>query len=1011
MLALLCPAQLAAAAPVSSNALMDAMRQTLQPPAPVVAPAPVAAPKADDVFIPAPAEEKKVERQAPEKIKEKSPFVPAPVATQKEEPKKEFTKKKEDLAPLPEVSADQSGVPLLTESEEAPTLLGQNKTAGAPQDNQRPVKKTAPVAVDNPPSFSKPRPLFSAPSAKKDLPGIQRVKTTLVPNLVPEPRIPAGEEITPIDLPKQDLKAGQKTDNDGLPTAPPAPDMAVIKPAGEASLPATQGQTLFSQQAGDEGVHSDPMKASVPSATEKKIKDKKAEDKEQKNVAMAAPEAFENNDRTAAAPVSSSYSAVVNKSAPVLHASCGAANGVGSTTMPQNNLCTQGSASTPTGKGPWRWVCKGENGGTNADCLAPLQVNGDCGMASGSQSASAPIGQLCASGKPSEVTGNGPWYWNCFGNNGGVVAQCVAYTLVSGVCGTAHNIPTGEAPQSGLCASGRATALLGEGPWHWDCIGSGEGTTVNCTAPLRRDGVCGTANNLGAAAKPKDSLCESGVASSVSGNGPWSWSCMGDNGGQLASCSAPMLQNAACGPAHGVGVSEKPADGLCVSGKTREVSGDGPWNWTCYGDNGGAAVNCTAPKRIDGQCGSAHQAGSAEKPQLGLCTSGAASDVIGSGPWQWSCGGAGGGLTVNCMAEPLVHAACGPAHGVSTTSSPTSGLCASGIPTSVLGAGPWLWSCQGAHGGSAANCMAPMQVNGACGSADATPIAGAPTANLCRSGTASSVSGNGPWSWTCQGGGGGISSTCQAPLVDMQTPAASATPTPVAEVPTSTIKAGNECSPTVKRWTITCQQGGYPANYTGVIVGETQTLCPTGVERGVWLSNSCAPATDSAPVSPSPGKLVTPPPPKLPPVTDVLPPVIGKLSSDDLAPPKKLFTPRYKGGAAPADNAAATPVQASSSSIAFSVGSEALDGEAVRALGDIADNLKGDDKSIVTLNAYAAMPADGNQQEARRIALARALAARSYLMRKGLASSRIDIRALGPAGDGGSDDRVDVKVK
>lgn len=1029
-----------AAAPVSANDLMDAMRESLQPsepsagatvtaPAPAVIPPPAVpapvvkvpapAPRKDEVFIPASPEPT---AKPTAKKEDASPTLPS-VAPKAETPKVEAAKA------VPEKPA--SGAPLLTEEDESPTLLGQGGPiagAGKTESDSKPMKlaptakASAPAPMAGGPEFSKPRPLFSAPGAKKLKPGIERVAASVAP-VIEQPKIPEGEAITPIIPPEETQK----------PATPSAPSVSVVspppvpeEPLAEATLPPIEGKTLFSQEAGKDSApvlskpdvkpaqSHEPAKEEIKQETKEEEKSEPPlnvpEDKEQKNA-----------DAGEGAPAVKPASLVpaASSAAKIVHASCGAANGVGATSQPTSNLCTQGTPSAVNGKGPWAWECRGENRGATVSCSAPLQVNGECGMASGSQSATAPMGQLCASGKASDVSGNGPWYWNCFGDHGGVVAQCVAYTLVSGTCGSAHNVAVSSIPASGLCASGTATAVLGEGPWNWTCVGSGEGTTVECAAPLRRDGVCGAASGVGAASKPVADLCVSGTASVVNGSGPWSWSCSGENGGGSTACNAPVLENASCGPAHGIGVSERPTEGLCASGVASAVLGNGPWDWSCAGEHGGASANCMAPRREDGQCGPAQQAGAAEKPADGLCLSGNPSEVSGSGPWTWSCRGANGGMSVNCLAEMLVHAACGAAHGVSTTSAPTSNLCMAGTPTSVIGAGPWLWTCQGTHGGSAANCMAPMQVNGACGAADATPIAGAPTANLCRSGTASGVSGNGPWSWTCQGAEGGVSATCQAPMLTVEEkkpetpvapPAAAASASPVADVPQPTAQAGNECTPSVKRWTITCQQGGYPANYTGVIVGETQVLCPTGVERGVWLSNSCAPATNSAPVSPSPGKLVTPPPPKMPDVTDVLPPVMDKLPSDALEPPaKKLYTPRYRGGAAPTPRSeSAAP---SNSSVVFAPSSEGLDAEATRVLSDMAEGLRNDEKSIITLNAYAALPADGNQQEARRIALARALAARSYLMRKGLPSNRIDIRVSGPAGDGGSDDRVDMKVK
>jgi hypothetical protein len=54
-------------------------------------------------------------------------------------------------------------------------------------------------------------------------------------------------------------------------------------------------------------------------------------------------------------------------------------------------------------------------------------------------------------------------------------------------------------------------------------------------------------------------------------------------------------------------------------------------------------------------------------------------------------------------------------------------------------------------------------VNGACGPANNGVFTAAPSANLCGAGnTASSVSGVGPWSWTCQGTINGITASCAA---------------------------------------------------------------------------------------------------------------------------------------------------------------------------------------------------------------------------------------------------------
>lgn len=61
-------------------------------------------------------------------------------------------------------------------------------------------------------------------------------------------------------------------------------------------------------------------------------------------------------------------------------------------------------------------------------------------------------------------------------------------------------------------------------------------------------------------------------------------------------------------------------------------------------------------------------------------------------------------------------------------------------------------------------CAANPQINGLCGTANGTTILSAPSfATLCFVGTPTAVTGNGPWSWSCNGLNGGTSSaTCSA---------------------------------------------------------------------------------------------------------------------------------------------------------------------------------------------------------------------------------------------------------
>jgi hypothetical protein len=61
--------------------------------------------------------------------------------------------------------------------------------------------------------------------------------------------------------------------------------------------------------------------------------------------------------------------------------------------------------------------------------------------------------------------------------------------------------------------------------------------------------------------------------------------------------------NGACGPANGVPTSTAPTSGLCSAGSPSAVTGTGPWNWRCYGSNGGTTASCSAPLLGSGSSG------------------------------------------------------------------------------------------------------------------------------------------------------------------------------------------------------------------------------------------------------------------------------------------------------------------------------------------------------------------------------------------------------------------------
>jgi outer membrane protein OmpA-like peptidoglycan-associated protein len=104
------------------------------------------------------------------------------------------------------------------------------------------------------------------------------------------------------------------------------------------------------------------------------------------------------------------------------------------------------------------------------------------------------------------------------------------------------------------------------------------------------------------------------------------------------------------------------------------------------------------------------------------------------------------------------------------------------------------------------------------------------------------------------------------------------------------------------------------------------------------------------------------------------------------------------------------PLKASTSTrIGFSAGSAKLNSDASARLQDVSASLKKNGALRIQLLSYAGAK-DGSTSQARRLSLSRALAARSYLIAKGIRSTSIDVRALGNQSGNGPTDRIDILV-
>ncbi len=248
------------------------------------------------------------------------------------------------------------------------------------------------------------------------------------------------------------------------------------------------------------------------------------------------------------------------------------------------------------------------NAAPNVNC-GSQGINGVCGSANGGNFNAAPSGSaLCGTGNASFVSGSGPWNWTCSGSNGGSNASCSANKTTGPVCvnptsgtmvapasvnvGSQFNVscdfgsandfipaPNGcvFTSHSGTAANFSCTAPSTPGSYSYTCQAQNKtGFTNFCSLPnavtksvqivsTSVNGVCGPANGGVFDNAPSGSqLCNSGSSSSVSGTGPWSWTCGGQNGGQTVSCNANKTV-AACIPNANVNMS---STSLVKSGST-----------------------------------------------------------------------------------------------------------------------------------------------------------------------------------------------------------------------------------------------------------------------------------------------------------------------------------------------------------------------------------------------------------------------------------------------------------
>ncbi len=317
-------------------------------------------------------------------------------------------------------------------------------------------------------------------------------------------------------------------------------------------------------------------------------------------------------------------------------------------------------------------------------------------------------------------------------------AACQVYGWVYGAwgpCSVNCSPPDGTQNRTAVCQNTPSGITVAD----MFCSGSPV-LTQSCTGPdtgtpACDPGACGPADGVYSATTPSSNLCDTGSATSVTRSGDnWLWDCVGGLGTDNCSAPATATVNGVCGSANGTteawdhwGVSGPSGSERCSAGdgsSTMTFAGTtstgGTYTWVCEGSGPGGLDSPTCSANVTPAelpvCGTADGTGSVIEPNMNLCAVGSASAVTTSGGnWVWDCTNSYG--VDNCSAPVLdPPPACGSANGVTTSTAPSSNLCAQGSPSAVTDpVDDWEWTC--ANGSGSTTCSAPKpSPPGSCGS-------------------------------------------------------------------------------------------------------------------------------------------------------------------------------------------------------------------------------------------------------------------------------------------------------
>ncbi|OGT13239.1 MAG: hypothetical protein A3F73_07820 [Gallionellales bacterium RIFCSPLOWO2_12_FULL_59_22] len=256
----------------------------------------------------------------------------------------------------------------------------------------------------------------------------------------------------------------------------------------------------------------------------------------------------------------------------------------------------------------------GLTNGAAYTCTVAATNAAGTGAASGASNSVTPLGSQAITFNPAPgviVGGTG-----LVSATGGASGNAVTFTVptTTGVCSVTGSTVTGLTAGTCTVAANQAgSANYAAAPQATQNITVGQaGQTITFdAAPGVIVGGTGTVSATGGASgNPVTfSSTTTGVCtvsgSTVTGVAAGTCTIAANQAGNANYAAAPQVTqsitvtlapvNGACGTANGASTSAAPATGLCATGSASAVAGSGPWTWSCNGSNGGTNASCSAP--------------------------------------------------------------------------------------------------------------------------------------------------------------------------------------------------------------------------------------------------------------------------------------------------------------------------------------------------------------------------------------------------------------------------------